>query len=58
MKRKRWRVRIQFVPRDLWIGLYWKTERVSRGRLDTFFVCLVPMLPIVIQWVTPNPGEK
>ena len=57
-QRRRWRVRVDFVPEDLWVGLYIKNEQVGRGRLRTFFVCIVPTLPIVVQWVTPKHSDE
>ena len=36
------RVRVEFVPRDLWVGAYWKP-----GHL---WLCLLPCLPIHLDW--------
>ncbi len=43
------RVRLRFERRDAWVGVYWRTERTTRGRLLTFYVCLLPFLPIIVQ---------
>lgn len=51
------KVRIKFVKEDCWIGVYWKTEYQYTAGNDerkwshfkrTFFVCVLPCLPIVI----------
>jgi len=44
-----WRIRVEFKREDCWIGVFWRTERTSRGLLTTWWVCLLPMVPIVIQ---------
>lgn len=43
--------RLLLEPRDLWIGLYWKFHKSPGGafRTWTFYICLVPMLPIKVQ---------
>lgn len=52
-KRRWWRVRLLFEPRDLWIGAFiGRTEQVATGRLHALYVCLVPTLPLLIEWVT------
>jgi hypothetical protein len=39
-----------FEPRDLWIGVYWRYERLSTiWRLDVY-VCLVPCFPVRMTW--------
>ncbi len=38
-------VQFYFEPRDIWVGLYWKS---FRGDID-FYLCLVPMLPLHIK---------
>jgi hypothetical protein len=43
-------VRLKFEPRDLWIGLYW--TRDERGL--SFYVCLLPMLPIILRRKEPQ----
>lgn len=37
-----WFIRLEWVPNDLWFGIYWK---ITGYRLD-FWVCLIPCLPI------------
>lgn len=33
-----YKIRIEFKPQDLWIGIYWKWPHV--------WICIIPMLPI------------
>jgi hypothetical protein len=45
-------MKIKFEPRDIWVGVYWKTGFKPRHRRPmirqiTLYVCIVPMLPIV-----------
>ena len=45
-------LRILFEPRDLWVGIYIK-EPWHEGHLGirkAVYICLVPMLPIYIEW--------
>jgi hypothetical protein len=45
------RVAWLFEPRDIWIGVYWNSERHGGWRELTVWVCLLPMLPIrVLFW--------
>jgi len=49
------RVRIEFKPQDLWLGLYWKVDphyynEKRDGEWVDVWVCLIPMLPIHIDW--------
>lgn len=57
-------MKIKFEPRDLWIGLYWRSQTVKRidcveWRDVTFYLCLVPCFPIIwtwerLLWITPE----
>lgn len=49
------RLFMRFERRDLWLGAYFDDGPELRRRL---YVCLVPMLPIVIQWHAPCPVER
>lgn len=41
------RTRVEFEPRDLWIGLYWRCTRELFGvRHLHIYICLIPMLPL------------
>lgn len=44
-------VSLLFEPRDLWIGVYWKIYDDNEHRV---YVCLVPALPLLIQWWGPR----
>lgn len=42
-----------FEPRDAWIGLFFKRDSPYAGVTDSrVYICLVPMLPIVLGVVT------
>lgn len=53
------RIRLEWKPQDLWIGVFWKrtTLRASRSLLSglryDMWICLLPCLPIHIVWGTP-----
>lgn len=66
----RWRVRLKFEPRDVWVGFFWKVWE-SRSYQDSIFfsslfarrefrlyVCLLPTLPIVVSRRLRNNLEK
>jgi hypothetical protein len=44
-------VGLRFEPRDLWLGCYWKTGWSLPYRTLTLYLCVVPMLPIVVHLV-------
>lgn len=50
---RRWRVRIEFKAQDCWVGVFWRTENLAhfsnRYLLRTYWICLVPMFPIVVE---------
>jgi len=41
-------VTLQFEPRDLWIGIYWKKTTELPSRFLVLYICLVPTLPLVV----------
>ena len=41
-----WRAALEFKPRDLWVGAYWK--RI--GNCIDLWICLLPCLPIHVSW--------
>ena len=46
------RARLEFQPRDLWVGLYW-----TRMRYFHVYICLVPMLPLHLTFGTGQEGD-
>jgi hypothetical protein len=51
--RNRWplaHVALEFDPRDLWIGAYFKPADGYEDTCHTLYVCLVPTLPVRVRW--------
>lgn len=52
------RMRLEFEPRDLWVGLFWKADKHNRyDGLQMFnkwhfYFCVIPMLPLHITVTT------
>jgi hypothetical protein len=57
---------IRFKFQDFWIGVYWKTEaetradkstgyRIQRRLVTTWYICLLPCLPISFTTQTKRP---
>jgi hypothetical protein len=44
-------IRLLFEPRDLWIGVYWKTAWEGPDKTLTLFICIIPCLPIRLSFV-------
>lgn len=53
------KIRLRFVPRDLWVGVYFAPtqffsvahkQKPAVERRHRLFICLLPMLPIEISW--------
>lgn len=48
-------VRVLWEPRDLWVGLYWKTVPVQtddgpKTLAVVFYLCVLPCVPIRVTW--------
>lgn len=44
-------IKLEFKPRDLWIGVYWeREERLFIWNLYNVWICLIPTLPIHVSW--------
>ncbi len=41
-------VTIEFEPRDLWVGVFWKRWIEAGQQRTRLYICLLPMLPIVV----------
>lgn len=55
------RCRVEFVPRDLWVGLFWDRRdqwrrhprgQVQRRKTVHAYLCLVPCCPLHLAWET------
>lgn len=52
------KISVKFDPHDLWIGVYWRVKwhvklvsgGTTYGRKVHIYICVVPMLPIHIEW--------
>ena len=47
------RVRVEFKPQDLWVGLFWRRETIAAqvfGWDVDLWICLVPMFPLHVSW--------
>lgn len=47
---QRWIAHLLFEPRDVWIGVYWNDYYETGMHRLTLFVCLIPMLPLMIDF--------
>lgn len=58
----KWKVRLEFKPQDLWVGVFWKKggERGFDSENINIWICILPMVPIHIMKFTKyfTPGEK
>lgn len=50
--RPRFQVRLEWEPRDLWLGVFWKTRRYHGAKILDVYLCAVPCLPLVVSVVT------
>lgn len=54
------KIRLEFKPQDLWIGLFWKVRRQNlEGLLGCtwtadLWICLLPTLPLHFTWSRLN----
>lgn len=46
-------IKLQLVPRDLWVGVFWKCDGHHSW---TWYVCIVPCLPIRIKLKSSSSG--
>jgi hypothetical protein len=49
-------IRLEWVPRDLWVGCFWKTTDYSWETQIDLWICLLPCLPIHITWARDRPN--
>ena len=50
------KIRLEFKLRDMWIGVFWKNERMQLSGKEyrndfNMWICLIPMFPIHIHVV-------
>lgn len=49
------KIQVEFKPQDLWVGAFWKVspyykDHTYAGRWVNLWICLVPMVPLHIEW--------
>jgi hypothetical protein len=55
-KYRRFGFHLEFVPQDVWFGLYWKPRYSEMfDWVHEAYVCLIPCLPLHIYWSYKNP---
>jgi len=58
------KVSVQWEPRDLWVGAYWDVTINSGefgyydGRWFDVWLCLVPCVPIHVEWYRRKAGTE
>jgi hypothetical protein len=43
-------VGLEFIPRDFWVGVYWKDSVFGHLRFRDVWIGFIPMLPIHVCW--------
>lgn len=52
---KSWlKVQLQFEPRDIWIGLFWRRTEIAWH----FYICILPLLPLHISILAISEREE
>ena len=52
-------LKIKFEPRDLWVGIYWTIEEdFILQRFLKIYICIIPMLPICLDFKLDNQGRE
>ena len=42
--------RFKFKKEDFWIGIFWKKNAWCNGESLDIWICLLPMIPLHLQW--------
>ncbi len=50
------KVRLEFKPQDLWVGIFWRRRGCKRFLETDVWICLFPMLPIHFYWYRLDGG--
>jgi hypothetical protein len=49
---QRWIIRVEFQPRDLWIGIFVDKSWWEMGQhWQRVYICIIPIFPIMISWI-------
>lgn len=48
---RRLKARIEFEPRDLWIGVYWDRKKIGTLSQLNLYICIVPVFPIHLTYI-------
>ena len=60
---KKFKCKLKFKKQDCWIGFYWEKRRQRTFGLNTkrvchLWICVLPMLPLHIQWKLKDEDQR